>query len=117
MNADQFIQAANDFAKASAKTSSDEIQQAYEVNVSCLARPGAEVLVIRKPWPMGRWGKVVSFREFNPCYFRVEVELDGKLIHMPASALTRWVGAPDCEKAELQNIYLLMKINGLTLAQ
>jgi hypothetical protein len=45
------------------------------------------------------------------------VELDGKLIHMPASALTRWVGAPDCEKAELQNIYLLMKINGLTLAQ
>ena len=34
MNADQFIQAANDFAKASAKTSSDEIQQAYEVNVS-----------------------------------------------------------------------------------
>jgi hypothetical protein len=26
------------------------------------------------------------------------------------------VGAPDCEKAELQNIYLLMKINGLKLA-
>jgi hypothetical protein len=27
------------------------------------------------------------------------------------------VGAPDCEKAELQHIYLLMKINGLKLAQ
>jgi hypothetical protein len=26
------------------------------------------------------------------------------------------VGAPDCEKAELQHIYLLMKINGLKLA-
>jgi hypothetical protein len=60
---------------------------------------------------------VIAFHEFNPCYFRVEVELDGRRIHIPASALSRWMGGPDCEKAELQNIYLLMKINGLTLAQ
>jgi len=26
------------------------------------------------------------------------------------------VGAPDCEKAELKYIYLLMKINGLKIA-
>ncbi|MEI6384358.1 MAG: hypothetical protein WCO80_11980 [Betaproteobacteria bacterium] len=117
MNADQFIQFANDFAKASAKTSSDAIQQAYEDNLDCLARPGDQVVVIRKPWPIGRWGRVIAFREFNPCYFRVEVELEGKLIQVPASALARWVGAPDCEKAEFQNIYLLMKINGLKIAQ
>jgi hypothetical protein len=77
---------------------------------------GDEVVVIRKPWPVGQWGKVISFTEFNPCYFRVEVALQGKTIHVPASALSRWVGAPDCEKAELQNIYLLMKINGLKSA-
>jgi hypothetical protein len=59
---------------------------------------------------------VIAFREFNPCYFRVEVDLEGKIIQMPASALSRWIGGPDCEKAELQNIYLLMKLNGLTLA-
>jgi len=117
MNADQFIQFANDFAKASAKTSSDAIQQAYEDNLDCLARPGDQVVVIRKPWPIGRWVRVIAFREFNPCYFRVEVELEGKLIQVPASALARWVGAPDCEKAEFQNIYLLMKINGLKIAQ
>jgi hypothetical protein len=117
MRAEQFIQTANDFAKASAKTSSDEIRQAFEDNLDCLARPGTQVVVIRKPWPVGRWGTVLSFNEFNPCYFRVEVELDGRRIHVPASALSRWVGCPDCEKAELQNIYLLMKINGLTLAQ
>lgn len=116
MNAEQFIEFANDFAKASAKTSSIEIQQAYEDNLDCLARPGDQVVVIRKPWPIGHLGKVISFHELNPCYFRVEVEIDGKHIHMPASALARWVGAPDCEKAELQNIYLLMKINGLKLA-
>ena len=116
MKAEQFIQSANDFAKASAKTSSDDIRQAFEDNLDCLARPGAQVVVIRKPWPVGRWGTVISFQEFNPCYFRVEVELEGRRIHVPASALSTWVGGPDCEKAELQNIYLLMKINGLTLA-
>jgi len=116
MKAEQFIQFANDFAKASAKTSSMEIQQAYEDNLDCLARPGEQVVVIQKPWPVGRWGKVIAFHEFNPCYFRVEVEIDDKRIHIPARALARWVGAPDCEKAELQYIYLLMKINGLTLA-
>lgn len=117
MRAEQFIQFANDFAKASAKTTSDEIQQAYEDNLDCLARPGTQVVVIRKPWPIGRWGTVIAFREFSPCYFRVEVDLEGKLIQIPASALARWVGAPDCEKAELQNIYLMMKINGLQIAQ
>ena len=116
MKAEQFIQFANEFARASAKTSNDEIHQAYEDNLHCLARPGDEVVVIRKPWPVGQWGKVISFTEFNPCYFRVEVAFQGKKIHVPASALSRWVGAPDCEKAELQNIYLLMKINGLKLA-
>jgi hypothetical protein len=30
--------------------------------------------------------------------------------------LARQVGAPDCEKAELKYIYLLMKINGLKIA-
>jgi hypothetical protein len=116
MNAEQFIELANDFAKASAKTSSTEIQQAYEDNLNCLARPGEQVVVIRKPWPIGRWGKVIAFREFNPCYFRVEVEIEGKHLQIPAHSLARWVGAPDCEKAELQYIYLLMKINGLTIA-
>ena len=116
MKAEQFIEFANDFAKASAKTSSDEIQQAYEDNLDCLARPGDQVVVIRKPWPIGHWGKVIAFREFSPCYFRVEVEIDGKHIQIPAHALARRVGAPDCEKAELQYIYLLMKINGLTIA-
>jgi hypothetical protein len=116
MNAEQFIELANDFAKASAKTSSTEIQQAYEDNLNCLARPGEQVVVIRKPWPIGRWGKVIAFREHNPCYFRVEVEIEGKHLQIPAHSLARWVGAPDCEKAELQYIYLLMKINGLTIA-
>ena len=116
MKAEQFIEFANDFAKASAKTSSAEIQQAYVDNLDCLARPGDQVVVIKKPWPTGRWGKVIAFREFNPCYFRVEIEIDGKQIQIPAHAIARWVGAPDCEKAELQNIYFLMKINGLTIA-
>ena len=116
MNAEQFIESANDFAKASAKTSSVEIQQAYEDNLDCLARPGEQVVVIRKPWPIGRWGTVIAFREFSPCYFRVEVEIEGKHLQIPAHSLARWVGGPDCEKAELQYIYLLMKINGLTIA-
>jgi hypothetical protein len=116
MKAEQFIDFANDFAKASAKTSSDEIHQAYEDNLDCLARPGDRVVVIRKPWQIGHWGKVIAFREFKPCYFRVEVEIDGKHLQIPAHALARRVGAPDCEKAELQYIYLLMKINGLTIA-
>ena len=116
MKAEQFIEFANDFAKASAHTSSIEIQQAYEDNLDCLARPGERVVVIRKPWPIGHWGTVIAFREFNPCYFRVEVEIDGKRIQIPAHALARQVGAPDCEKAELKYIYLLMKINGLTIA-
>lgn len=116
MKAEQFIEFANDFAKASAKTSSDEIQQAYEDNLDCLARPGDQVVVIRKPWPIGHWGKVIAFREFSPCYFRVKVEIDGKHLQIPAHALARRVGAVDCEKAELQYIYLLMKINGLTIA-
>ena len=116
MKAEQFIQVANDFAKANSHTSNIEIQQAYEDNLDCLARPGDQVVVIRKPWPIGHWGKVIAFREFNPCYFRVEVEIDGKHLQIPAHALARRVGAADCEKAELQYIYLLMKINGLTLA-
>jgi hypothetical protein len=116
MKAEQFIEFANDFAKASAQTSSDEIQQAFEDNLNYLARPGSQVVVIRKPWPIGHWGKVIGFREFNPCYFRVEVEIEGKLVQIPASALARQVGAPDCEKAELKYIYLLMKINGLKIA-
>ena len=49
MKAEQFIEFANDFAKASAQTSSDEIQQAFEDNLNYLARPGSQVVVIRKP--------------------------------------------------------------------
>jgi hypothetical protein len=49
MKAEQFIQFANEFARASAKTSTNEIHQAYEDNLDCLARPGDEVVVIRKP--------------------------------------------------------------------
>jgi hypothetical protein len=116
MKAEKFIEIANEFAKSSARTSSTEIQHAYEDNLDCLARPGTQVVVIQKPWPIGRWGTVIAFREFDPCYFRVEVELEGKHMQIPAQALARWIGAPDCEKAELQNIYLLMKINGLKLA-
>jgi hypothetical protein len=116
MKAEQFIEFANDFAKANAKTSNLEIQQAYEDNLDCLARPGEQVVVIRKPWPIGRWGKVIAFHEHNPCYFRVEVEIEGNRLQIPAHSLARCVGGPDCEKAELQYIYLLMKINGLTLA-
>ena len=52
MNAEQFIEFANKFAQASAKTSTTEIQQAYEDNMDCLARPGERGLVIRKPWPL-----------------------------------------------------------------
>ena len=116
MKAEQFIEFANDFAKASAKTSNIEIQQAFEDNLDYLARPGDQVVVIRKPWQIGRWGTVIAFHELSPCYFRVEVDIEGKHTHIPASALARWVGAPDCEKAELQHIYLMMKINGLKLA-
>jgi len=116
MKAEQFIEIANDFAKASAKTASAEIQQAYQDNLDFLARPGTQVVVIRKPWPIGHWGTVIAFREFSPCYFRIEVAIDGKHIQIPAHALAREVGAPDCEKAELKYIYLLMKINGLTTA-
>jgi hypothetical protein len=116
MNAEQFIEFANKFAQASAKTSSTEVQQAYEETMDCLARPGERVLVIRKPWPMGQWGKVIAFHELNPCYFRVEVDIEGKRFQIPAHALTRRAGAPDCERAELQYIYLLMKINGLVVA-
>ncbi len=117
MNAEQFIEFANNFAKASEKTSGVDIQLAYEDILDCLARPGDQVVVIQKPWHIGRWGTVIAFRELSPCYFRVEVEIEGKHLHIPAHALARRVGAPDCEKAELQYIYLLMKINGLTIAQ
>lgn len=116
MNAEQFIGFANDFAKASVRTSGTEIQQAYEDNLDYLARPGTQVIVTKKPWPIGRRARVIAFREFDPCYFRVEVEIDGKHMHIPAHALARRIGGPDCEKAELQYIYLLMKINGLTVA-
>jgi len=117
MKAQQFIEFANDFAKASAKTASDEIQQTYQDNLDYLARPGDQVVVIRKPWPIGHWGMVIAFREYNPCYFRVEVEVGGKHLQIPAHALARQVGAIDCEKAELKYIYLLMKINGLTVVK
>jgi hypothetical protein len=59
----------NKLAQASAKTSSTQIQLAYEDNLNCLARPGDRVVVIRKPWPIGRWDTVIAFRELNPCYF------------------------------------------------
>jgi hypothetical protein len=47
MKAEQFVEFANDFAKANAKTSSVKIQQAYEDNLDYLARPGEQVVVIR----------------------------------------------------------------------
>jgi hypothetical protein len=78
MNAEQFIEFANNFAKASAKTSTVQIQQAFEDNLDCLARPGDRVVVIRKPWHIGRWGTVIAFHELDPCYFRVEVDIEGK---------------------------------------
>jgi len=77
MNAEQFIEFANNFAKASAKTSTVQIQQAFEDNLDCLARPGDQVVVIRKPWHIGRWGTVIAFHELDPCYFRVEVDIEG----------------------------------------
>ena len=66
MKAEQFIEFANDFAKASAKTSSAEIQQAYVDNLDCLARPGDQVVVIKKPWPTAAGAKSLHFANSIP---------------------------------------------------
>ena len=50
---------------------SDDILQNNPVD---MARPGVRVVVIRKPWPIGRWGTVIAFRECDPCYFSVEIK-------------------------------------------
>jgi hypothetical protein len=107
MKAQQFIEQAT----AEALALHTRHREAYEDTFDYLARPGRTVIVIKKPWPIGRSGKVFEFSEPTDGYFRVGVEMDGKRVYIPAYALARWLGAPDCEKAELRHFYFLMKLN------
>jgi hypothetical protein len=86
-------------------------REAYEDTFDYLARPGRTVIVIKKPWPVGQTGKVFDFSEPTDGYFRVGVDFGSKQMFIPAHALARWLGAPDCEKAELRHFYFLMKLN------
>jgi hypothetical protein len=107
MKVEQFIEQVT----ATAMVQHTRHREAYEDTFDYLARPGRTVIVLKKPWPVGQTGRVFDFSEPTDGYFRVGVDFGGKQMYIPAHALARWLGAPDCEKAELRHFYFLMKLN------
>jgi hypothetical protein len=107
MKVEQFIEQVT----ANALVEHTRHREAYEDTFDYLARPGRTVIVLKKPWPVGQTGRVFEFSEPSDGYFRVGVDFGTKQMYIPAHALARWLGAPDCEKAELRHFYFLMKLN------
>ena len=112
MKVEQFIEQVT----ANALVEHTRHREAYEDTFDYLARPGRTVIVLKKPWPVGQTGRVFEFSEPTDGYFRVGVDFGSKQMYIPAHALARWLGAPDCAQAELRHLYFLMTLNAGGLA-
>jgi hypothetical protein len=77
-------------------------REAFEDSLDDLALPGVEVITIRKPFKPGRRGVVTALHQDGPDIWLTVAFADGNM-RIPASAVTRREGAPDCATAHLRH--------------
>lgn len=77
-------------------------REALEDAAELVAAPGVEVVVIRKPWPVGRRGVVWAVIRRGTGWYAL-VYLGERLATMPLSALARSPDAIDCERARIRH--------------
>ena len=75
-----------------------------------IAGPGVQVVVIRKPWPVGRRGTVLGVWE-QGARMAARVDFDGRVMPVPLDALARRLGAPDCATAQIWHKVAWIKLN------
>ena len=82
--------------KAHARAVRTQHREELEDASQLIAAPGVEVVVIRKPWPIGRRGRVMGVLGDHAA-----VDFDGKSATIPLSAIARREGGPDCFLAQI----------------
>lgn len=83
-------------------------REAYEDSLNDLALPGVEVVTIRRPFKPGRRGVVTALHQEGPDVWLTVAFADGTL-RVPASAVARRAGAPDCATAQIRHICSFVK--------
>ncbi|MEY4441035.1 MAG: hypothetical protein RL442_35 [Pseudomonadota bacterium] len=97
--------------KAHARAIKTKQREELEDAGQLLAAPGYQVVVIRKPWPVGRRGIVIGLigTSFSP---RAVIDFDGTFAALPLDAIARHAGAIDCAKAQIRHNVALIKFRG-----
>jgi hypothetical protein len=77
-------------------------REEFEDSFDDLALPGREVITVREPFRPGRRGVVTALSFDGPEIWLRVMFADGEL-RIPASAVARREGAPDCATAHLRH--------------
>ena len=97
--------------KAQAKAIKTRQREEVEDAAQLVAAPGVQVVVIRRPWPVGRQGTVLGVLGASSDAKAV-IDFDGKSQTIPLSALARSDEAIDCARAQIRHKVALIKFNG-----
>ena len=84
-------------------------REVLEDAAQLVAAPGSEVVVIRKPWPVGRWGTVWSVFRRGPDW-QATVYLGDRLLTIPLSAIARQPDSIDCARAHIRHSAAWIKL-------
>lgn len=82
--------------KANVKAIRTAQREELEDTEQLIAAPGVEVVVIRKPWSIGKRGRVMGVLGEHAA-----VDFDGKSVTLPLSAIARRPNAADCARAQI----------------
>jgi hypothetical protein len=76
-----------------------------------VAAPGVQVVVIRRPWPVGRRGTVLGVLGASS-NAKAVIDFDGQSQTIPLSAIARHDEAIDCARAQIRHTAAWIKFQG-----
>jgi hypothetical protein len=86
-------------------------RQELEDAAQLVAAPGFQVVVIRRPWPVGRRGTVMAVLGASSDAKAV-IDFDGKSQTIPLSAIARREEVIDCARAQIRHKVAWIKFQG-----
>lgn len=96
--------------QAAATEAKTRLRERVEDLQGLLATPGATVVTLRYPWPVGTNGTVLgTWQEGARTVARVD--FSGKVMTVPLDAISRLPGGMDCDAARIAHAAALIKLN------
>lgn len=97
--------------QAQARAIKTKQREDLEDAAQLVAAPGVQVVVIRRPWPVGRRGTVLGVLGASS-NAKAVIDFDGQSQTIPLSAIARNDEAIDCARAQIRHTAAWIKFQG-----